>query len=314
MADYGERPWSESEKIYLLAEILKGAGLRTEILLNFINVEGIEPRWEDTPLPHGRSLRSCQNAFHGLRALHSASAYTAVTSAAPSPLSYQAVASEQINPRKRPLSIKEQSSPAGRTLQPRPPAFSPLNGPVYQPVPAEDLSQPPKKKRGRPSKAEAEFRAAEAAARGEPYPPRRSPKTPKRPKQADTAVASMSVEDLAPGIVAGATATPATPAEAQVSNTTVPATTETGSGVKRKRPQHSESEADQTHVPVVEALRPDEAVTQPRPREDPHPAKREDDTRVQASSRVVQDSQQGDTRESDSPMTLVAQSGEQTRA
>jgi hypothetical protein len=66
----------------------------------------------------------------------------------------------------------ETSTPIGRLLQPRPPHsyMGDFSGPQYQsnsPVGAEPVN---KKKRGRPTKAEAQQRAQEAAARGEVYP------------------------------------------------------------------------------------------------------------------------------------------------
>ena len=79
---------------------------------------------------------------------------------------------------KRPLSIAEPSAVTERTIQPRPSAFAPVNG---QEQPASGRSEErPRKKRGRPSKAEHELRVAEAAARGEVYPPPKKAKTPRQ--------------------------------------------------------------------------------------------------------------------------------------
>lgn len=95
----------------------------------------------------------------------------------PLPTAIQGDLSISPNPRKRPLpAANDQSTPGGRALQPRPPAFSSINGqqtssPYQASSPADDPNQPAKKKRGRPSKAEMELRAAAAAAKGEPYPP-----------------------------------------------------------------------------------------------------------------------------------------------
>ena len=120
----------------------------------------------------GRSLRSCQMAFQALRAVgHGPS--SALGLSAPQAISTDATSP---NPRKRPISGppgKDTPTPGGRTLQPRPPAFSSINGQTSSPYqassPADDANQPPKKKRGRPSKAELELRSAAAAAKGEAF-------------------------------------------------------------------------------------------------------------------------------------------------
>lgn len=66
---------------------------------------------------------------------------------------------------KRPL-FPEAASYGGRMIQPRP-----EGAPLVSPG---ESSEPPKKKRGRPTKAEAEERRQAAVARGDPYPtPRR---------------------------------------------------------------------------------------------------------------------------------------------
>ncbi|KAI9758280.1 MAG: hypothetical protein M1815_003482 [Lichina confinis] len=176
MANANEIPWSQPEKVFLLTEILKDAQIPPEILLNIISELKIEPRWSEIPLPPGRSLRSCQMTFQSfwtgsahpsLGLHHSGFAHTGspnviITS-----------------------SGRKRKEPTARTLQPRPSAYGALNGDpsaVLQPTPGDDAGQPPRKKRGRPSRAEAEARAAAAAARGETYPPSKSPRTPKSAK------------------------------------------------------------------------------------------------------------------------------------
>lgn len=69
-----------------------------------------------------------------------------------------------------------------RELQPRTPGFATVNEPTEStayPSGLLDNVDQRKKKRGRPSKAEIEVKAAEYAARGEPYPPPRKSKNPK---------------------------------------------------------------------------------------------------------------------------------------
>lgn len=80
---------------------------------------------------------------------------------------------------------QEAAPPVGRLLQPRPPQSYPGEympaGPAYTSS-VHTVGEPAhKKKRGRPTKAEAQQRAQEAAARGEVYPP------PRRGRQSITA-------------------------------------------------------------------------------------------------------------------------------
>ncbi|KAI9890893.1 MAG: hypothetical protein M1814_003532 [Vezdaea aestivalis] len=86
-------------------------------------------------------------------------------------------------PRKRPSTYGETPPSTGRQLQPRP-SFTPMNngedpGPQLSPDQSSDPNQPARKKRGRPTKAEAEERKRDAMAKGIPYPQQRTPKTPK---------------------------------------------------------------------------------------------------------------------------------------
>ncbi len=67
-----------------------------------------------------------------------------------------------------------------RIIQPRISEFPSVNDPYsssHHPAPTSAGGEPPKKKRGRPSKAEYEVRVAEYAARGETYPAPRKSKT-----------------------------------------------------------------------------------------------------------------------------------------
>jgi len=74
-------------------------------------------------------------------------------------------------------SFQESATPIGRLLQPRPPQTYPgdyiQSGPAYASAMTPTGEPANKKKRGRPTKAEAQQRAQEAAARGEVYPPPR---------------------------------------------------------------------------------------------------------------------------------------------
>lgn len=126
----------------------------------------------------GRSLNSCQRAYNDVANSNTGSAYGRP------PLPNQNMYPGSELARKRPL--PQEPAPLGRLLQPRPPPhpypgeYMPA-GPAYT-TGTNAVNEPAnKKKRGRPTKAEAQQRAQEAAARGEPYPP------PRRGRQSITA-------------------------------------------------------------------------------------------------------------------------------
>ncbi|KAH7009312.1 hypothetical protein B0J12DRAFT_587282 [Macrophomina phaseolina] len=197
-------PWAEHEKVYLLAEIIKAAPVSSETLFHFIRNAGIQPKWAEIALPQGRSLRQSQIAFQDLITKFSAPDPRGPSTASAGPVQYHRAHQPHLQhqqhqppysqppveiPRKRPLA-PDVSTPTGRLLQPRPPNAYPADaaaassmlhqgaaGPTYIMSPTMGAEGTSKKRRGRPTKAEAQARAAEAAARGEPYPP---PKTGKR--------------------------------------------------------------------------------------------------------------------------------------
>lgn len=164
-----EPPWAEHEKVYLLAEVLKAAPIPSHVLFNIIRDNNIQPRWNDMALPPGRSMHSSQRAFDSIAAMYTGSDYRRPP--LPVPIMYPGPEASK----KRPLP-QETTTPMGRLLQPRPPhpypEYMPA-GPTYASTmnPAGEPAN--KKKRGRPTKAEAQQRAQEAAARGEIYPPPR---------------------------------------------------------------------------------------------------------------------------------------------
>ncbi|EME48113.1 hypothetical protein DOTSEDRAFT_69899 [Dothistroma septosporum NZE10] len=152
MATPPEQTWSAHEKNYLLAEIIKAANPPPDVLLNLLRSINIQPRWEDIPLPPGRSLNSCRFAFDELRRSLSIQPQIAVPNISTS-LSAPVTL-------KRPFLYEGPYSagPSGREIRPKPS----LAVPTYsQPSPSEP---PPKRKRGRPTKAEAQAKAEAAAA------------------------------------------------------------------------------------------------------------------------------------------------------
>ena len=82
-----------------------------------------------------------------------------------------------------------------RTIQPRVPSFATVNNPndllALPSAPASTGEPPSKKKRGRPSRAEHEIRAAEAAARGESYPPPKKIRTPRPSAEGAAPIANL---------------------------------------------------------------------------------------------------------------------------
>jgi hypothetical protein len=144
----------------------------------------------------GRSLNSCQRAYTDIAASNT-------SYGRPPPPNQSIYPGSELN-RKRPH--PQEAAPLGRLLQPRPPLhpyaseYMPA-GPAYATTISAGNEPTNKKKRGRPTKAEAQQRAQEAAARGEPYPPPRrgrqsitthpepSPSagpSPEQPRQAQT--------------------------------------------------------------------------------------------------------------------------------
>lgn len=123
----------------------------------------------------GRSLRSSQLAYDNVVSVNSGPDYRRpqIPAQGAQPIMYTGPEPS----RKRPYP-HETATPLGRLLQPRPPQTYPgdymqASGPAYASAMTPTGESANKKKRGRPTKAEAQQRAQEAAARGEVYPPPR---------------------------------------------------------------------------------------------------------------------------------------------
>ncbi|OJD24330.1 hypothetical protein ACJ73_04308 [Blastomyces percursus] len=167
--------WKDDEKVELLTEILKQAKIPPGYLYTMIQDHGIRPAFMEIPLPPGRSLMSCQNAYS-----HMAQEYSHMLQPRQSP--YGSSAPFQISPgdRKRPLHpLQTDKPPTGhRAIQPKPtppgryPSTDILRPQQLPPsVDNSSFNERPRK-RGRPSKLEAQRRnQAVAQARGEMYPP-----------------------------------------------------------------------------------------------------------------------------------------------
>ena len=100
-----------------------------------------------------------------------------------------------------------------RDIQPRPPSFSSVNGQQQMLAPAPIAMtpvEPPRKKRGRPTKSEFEKRQAEARERGEVWPKPRKSKTPRTSMEGVEATGAPSGAGVA-SITTGPDATPEGP-------------------------------------------------------------------------------------------------------
>ncbi|KAK0317159.1 hypothetical protein LTR82_011760 [Friedmanniomyces endolithicus] len=154
------RPWSNDEKNFLLAEILKQHSPPSAIFWNFVASLNPQPRWDDLPLPAGRSLNACRYAYDELRHAPQQPYIT-------NPYGPQTPLSAPPPGIKRPFQL-EPAFP-GRVIAPRPSNLAPSGAGL---PPASEPA--PKRRRGRPPKAETQAReAATAAGRSEagPAPP-----------------------------------------------------------------------------------------------------------------------------------------------
>ncbi|KAK3614630.1 hypothetical protein LTR56_027130 [Elasticomyces elasticus] len=157
MAD--PRPLSNDEKNFLLAEIIKQTSPLLSVLFNAAMNCNPQPRWEDLALPSakqslGRSLNTCRNAFEELKRAPSQQ-YAVAQYGPQTPLSAPLSAPPHIL--KRPF--PHEAPFTGRIIAPRPTTFGPsvAGGP--------SVSDPaPKRRRGRPPKAETQAKEAAAAA------------------------------------------------------------------------------------------------------------------------------------------------------
>lgn len=171
MSAFPDKPWTEEEKSFLLTEILKKAGISWTDFFNIVKEQNIDPSWMEIPLPSGRSLSSCQDAFHRMGQDY-ASLYSRRSLPAP-------VAPQQVPPalKKRALFPLEKSASLPRAIQPKLPEVSgrfpgtEIAAPTHVSPGQGGTTGEPARKRGRPTKAEIERRTRMAQARGEPYPP-----------------------------------------------------------------------------------------------------------------------------------------------
>ncbi|KAL4772782.1 hypothetical protein BDW60DRAFT_36394 [Aspergillus nidulans var. acristatus] len=205
MSHSREKTWTEDEKYALLTEILKKGGVSSLELVNIIKAMNIHPSWADIPLPSGRSLNSCQSVFHEMCQELASQVNTRFGPIHPprhaAPAQSMPLPDSNNSARKRPLYPTDKPILAPRAIQPRPPAgpasYSSESGASTMLSPgtgdATGATEPPRK-RGRPTKLEAERRKAEAEARGVPYQPQSRQRGSQKAKAPSTPTSPSGVE------------------------------------------------------------------------------------------------------------------------
>jgi hypothetical protein len=200
----------------------------------------------------GRTLRSCQAAYHDMAATLSSSDYRPHQQL-PAPIMYSG---PQLA-KKRPFPAPDATPPMGRLIQPRPPhpySVDFMGAPAYAISPVGEPAN--KKKRGRPTKAEAQARADAAAARGEIYPPPRKGRPSGTPAEPLPPGESQRPETTPPGSASVPPMGSMTPQHMQVEQSP-----ESSSGKKRPPPLELERpnrEAGETESPLAYGSAPDQ--------------------------------------------------------
>lgn len=140
-------------------------------------------------------MSACQKAYDHLLSLNHPSTVYPVPYR---PTNYAEPKPPMVKPKKRPYG-SDGSMAVERIIQPRTSEFSAVNETYHLPLhPAAPslAGEPPKKKRGRPSKAEYEVRVAEYAARGEPYPAPRKSKASRRSAETQALFTPTKIETM----------------------------------------------------------------------------------------------------------------------
>ena len=166
-----KEPFSESEKRFVVTQILKASSIPLERLVLLLSDCHQEPHWEHIYLPPGRTLQECKDAFEALISSHF-SPYPGTSNHTSTKYCYQkrkpeteAVGPQALVPKdhkRRSSGIRNLEKSSQQHILPKPPSkeisISTTNLPSTQLL---------AKKRGRPSKAENERRQSELMARRE---------------------------------------------------------------------------------------------------------------------------------------------------
>ncbi|OAP63704.1 hypothetical protein AYL99_02931 [Fonsecaea erecta] len=233
MSNLFNQPWTLSEQIVLLTNIIQGAGQDVPaFLVRAMEQSNIQPRWDDVALPAGRTPPACRQMYNYLRSQYRTFPGTGVQGFPQQPLAPY--------PEVRAVSVPESDAPqpTRRAIQPRPPRStdSPIppttNGEafrIFRPFTQPEPLGEKRRKRGRPTKEEVEERDRKLAEVGQTYEPKRRPTKKSRPSET-------------PGSLSEALATTSpvmqTPRLQQVTPKE-----ETSSGKRRSRRQRDEGES-----------------------------------------------------------------------
>ncbi|KAJ2899879.1 hypothetical protein MKZ38_002746 [Zalerion maritima] len=153
--------FTDAEKRFVLAEIIKASSIDVGILVDLVKSHNVEPQWLSMQVPNGRNLGQCINATESLFERHIP--YPNLKRKPPASL-VEIAPKRQAVEQPRPVAIP-------RVIQPRPASngYNPHPSPTVT-APATATATPPTatgRKRGRPSKAEkAEKEAAQLRAGG----------------------------------------------------------------------------------------------------------------------------------------------------
>ncbi|KIW22993.1 uncharacterized protein PV07_11229 [Cladophialophora immunda] len=234
MSNLFNQPWTVSEQIVLLTSIIQSTGQDVPaFLVRAMDHGNIQPRWDDVALPAGRTLNACRQMYNLLRSQSRSFPGTGL----PGP-GFPQPQLAPYPPEVRAVSESDLPQPTQRPIQPRPPRStdSPIppttNGEGFRILRPFTQPEPPgekRRKRGRPTKEEAEERDRKLAEAGQTYEPKRRPAKKSRPSETPSSLSE-----------ALATTSPVmqTPRLQQITPKE-----ETSSGKRRSRRQRDEGES-----------------------------------------------------------------------
>ncbi|KAF7553086.1 hypothetical protein G7046_g7190 [Stylonectria norvegica] len=147
--------FTDVEKRFMLAEVIKTSRLDVRVLANFVSEHRIEPNWMQMQLPPGLNMNQCVQAIEGMRILNRLGEKRKLTDIHAEQVAKKIALSSTKNPPVSSTSTKNPpiSSTKPKSLKPILPRPSNV---LIKAIPEQAPSPP--KKRGRPSRAEAASR------------------------------------------------------------------------------------------------------------------------------------------------------------
>ncbi|EXJ73996.1 uncharacterized protein A1O5_02290 [Cladophialophora psammophila CBS 110553] len=192
MSNLFHQPWTISEQIVLLTNIIQSTGQDVPaFLVRAMENGNIQPRWDEVALPAGRTPSACRHMYNFLRSQSRSFPGPGHPGFPQQPLA-------PYPPEMRAVSESDLPQPTQRPIQPRPPRStdSPIppttNGEGFRILRPFTHPEPPgekRKKRGRPTKEEAEERDRKLAEAGQTYEPKRRPAKKSRPSGTPSSLA-----------------------------------------------------------------------------------------------------------------------------